>query len=66
MAAAMDLSLYTLSEVKIPISPAISQLRASLLFFGFTAACLPIHPPPPNPAHVTYTYRASRIDRPEG
>ena len=43
-----------------------SQLRASHLFFGFTAACLPIHPHPPNPAHVPFTYHASRIDRPEG
>ena len=65
MAAAMDLSRL-FQEAKIPISQPFHKLRASLLFFGFTAACLPIHPHPPNPAHVPYTYHASRIDRPEG
>ena len=52
-----------------PLAPPLKGVLvkvASLLFFGFTAACLPIHPHPPNPAHVTYTYHASGIDRPGG
>ena len=64
-AAAMDLSRLFLRAANRFHQP-FHQLRASLLFFGFTAACLPIHPHPPNLAHVSYTYHASRIDRPWG
>ena len=64
MAAAMDLSrLFQRPKYRFHHSPAP---LTSLLLFSFTAACLPIHPHPPNLAHVPYTYHASGIDRPEG
>lgn len=65
MVAAMDLSRL-FQRPKYRFHQPFHQLRASHLFFGFTAACLPIHPHPPNPAHVPFTYHASRIDRPGG
>ena len=65
MIATMDLSRL-FQRPKYRFHQPFHQLRASQLFFGFTAACLPIHPHPPNSAHVPFTYHASRIDRPGG
>ena len=63
--AAVDLSrlflgLFFRISTDFTIAPRLSSL------FGSTAACLSVHPHPPNSAHAPYTYQASDIDQPRG